>query len=332
MNGMSKLPASCVQRSSGPRPTADVADVGVQVVNAMSVDVEDYFQVTAFARIAPRCRWESFESRVCGTTDRLLALFGDADVRATFFVLGWVAERFPDLVRRIDQAGHELASHGFGHRLVYEMTPEQFRQDLRRARAAIEGAAGRAVLGYRAPSFSITARSMWALDVLIEEGFTYDASIFPIRHDRYGVPDAPRHPHEIRRSAGAIWEVPASTVRCAGANLPIGGGGYFRLLPYGWTRWGIGRVNGIEKKPAVFYVHPWEIDPEQPRLPAPLVTRLRHYRNLGKTESRLCRLLREFRFAPIVELISAAAVSQETARQPVPARPVPLGAVAHPNA
>jgi polysaccharide deacetylase family protein (PEP-CTERM system associated) len=272
---------------------------GADVVNAMSVDVEDYFQVSAFDGTISRDRWDSFESRVGANTERVLATLDLTLTRATFFVLGWVAERYPGLIRQIAERGHEIASHGYDHRLVFDLTPEQFRADLRRARASIEAASGVRVRGYRAPSYSITARSLWALDVLIEEGYAYDASIFPIHHDRYGLPSAPRHIHTITRPAGTLWEVPGSTRRVSGMNLPIAGGGYFRLLPYGWTRRGIARVNRLERQPVVFYIHPWELDPEQPRLPASQLTRLRHYRNLSETVPRLERLLSEFRFDSI---------------------------------
>lgn len=275
------------------------------VLNALTFDVEDYFQVSAFDRLVPRSRWDRYETRVSESTDRVLAVLADADVRATFFVLGWVAERFPGLVRRIAAAGHELASHGYGHRLVYELTPEEFREDLRRSRAAIEACVARPVVGYRAPSYSITAKSLWALDVLIEEGFTYDASIFPIHHDRYGIPDAPRHTYQIERAGGTIWEIPPSTVRLFGHNLPVAGGGYFRILPYRWTRWGIDRLNRHEERPAVFYLHPWELDPEQPRVGAQGLSRFRHYRNLAQTEPRLRRLLKDFRFGPVSAALAA---------------------------
>ena len=276
-------------------------------MNAMTVDVEDYFQVSAFEQNVSPQRWDSFESRVERNTDRLLEMFQGADIRATFFILGWVGERFPSLVRRIAAAGHEVASHGYAHRLVYELTPAQFRQDLRRAKAVLEVASGSPVLGYRAPSFSITRRSMWALDVLVEEGYVYDASIFPVRHDRYGIPDAPRHVHRISRAGRELWEFPGSTVRRFGQNLAIAGGGYFRLLPYAWTRRGIATVNTREGKPVIFYVHPWEIDPEQPRLDGPWLSRFRHYRNLEETEPRLQRLLSDFRFGPALSVVTNAA-------------------------
>jgi polysaccharide deacetylase family protein (PEP-CTERM system associated) len=275
------------------------------VPNAMTIDVEDYFHVSNFEHVVDRASWATRESRVEANTNRLLALFDAAGVSATFFVLAWVAERVPGLVRRIADAGHEVASHGYAHRLIYDQTPDAFREDVRRAKDLLEEESGQRVDGYRAPSFSVTTRSLWALDVLIEEGYTYDSSVFPVHHDRYGIPDAERHAGIVRRPAGTIVEVPASTVRMAGVNWPIGGGGYFRLLPYAWTRWGLGRVNGVEGAPAVFYLHPWEIDPGQPRLAAPPLARLRHYRNLSATEARLTRLLREFPFGTMRTLIQS---------------------------
>lgn len=308
------------------------------VVNAMTIDVEDYFQVSAFERVVARERWGEFESRVAANTDHLLRIFADAGVLATFFVLGWVAERDRSIVHRISAAGHEIASHGFAHRLVYDQTPDQFREDIRRAKAVLEEAGGKPVTGYRAPSFSITERSLWALDILIEEGFTYDASIFPIHHDRYGIPTAPRHAFragrgaadlidvgpgfpglsDVEGSSGAadgpgLLEIPGSTIRIGGVNFPVGGGGFFRLLPYWWTRAGIRRLNETERRPAIFYLHPWEVDPNQPRLAASRLSRFRHYCNLAKTEPRLRRLLTDFRFRPIADTILAsedAAVSR----------------------
>jgi polysaccharide deacetylase family protein (PEP-CTERM system associated) len=277
------------------------------IVNAMSVDVEDYFQVSAFDRVVPRASWNGRESRVVGNTERLLELFHGSGVRATFFVLGWVAERYPHLVRRIAASGHELASHGNRHELVYHLTPEQFRHDVRQAKAVLEEVAGVPVIGYRAPSYSVTERSLWALDVLIEEGYTYDASIFPIHHDRYGIPDAPRHVHVRDGIGGSIVEAPGSTVRCAGINFPVGGGGYFRLLPYAVTRWAFRRLNDVEGRPVVFYLHPWEIDPNQPRIGVDPITRLRHYTNLGRTESRLRRLMSEFSFGTVADVVGIAA-------------------------
>ena len=274
------------------------------ILNAMTVDVEDYFQVSAFEGLAPRHKWDSFESRVETNTTRLLDLFDETDLKGTFFVLGWVAERFPHLVQDIARRGHEVASHGHLHRLVYDTTREAFREDIRRSKDVIESASGRAVLGYRAPSYSITPRSLWALDILIEEGYRYDASVFPIHHDRYGIPPSPREPYVIRRKAGGLIEAPGSAVRVGGWNFPVGGGGYFRLLPYGWTRWGLNRINQQEHRGAIFYLHPWEIDPDQPRLPAGLLGRFRHYRNLAQTETRLRQLINDFRFGPLQAVLS----------------------------
>lgn len=280
-----------------------------RIVNAMTVDVEDYFQATAFDRVVSRASWADQESRVEANTQRLLACFEAHGVRGTFFILGWVAERCPGLVRRIASAGHEIGSHGYHHQLVYLLTPEQFRQDIRRAKAVIEDATGCRVRGYRAPSFSIVRSNLWALDVLIEEGHEYDASIYPIHHDRYGIPDAPRQAHVIERPAGAIVEIPAPTVRLGRTNLPIAGGGYFRLLPYAATRWGIRRVNERDGDPVVFYLHPWEIDPGQPRLLGSRLSALRHYVGLGHTHARLERLFRDFSFDTLSATLEACAPS-----------------------
>lgn len=273
-----------------------------RIVNAMTIDVEDYFHVSVFDGLVPRHAWNDMESRVVANTERLLQLFDDEQITGTFFILGWVAEQFPSLVRQIAAQGHEIASHGFAHRLVYDMTRRAFRDDVRSAKALLESVAGVPVYGYRAPSYSVTPRSLWALDVLIEEGYLYDSSIFPIHHDRYGIPVSPRHPYRVNRQS-VLVEAPASTVRWGPFNLPIGGGGYFRILPYAWTRWGIGRLNDVERLPAIFYLHPWEIDPEQPRLRAPLLGRFRHYCNLAKTEDRLRSLVREFRFSTMATLL-----------------------------
>jgi polysaccharide deacetylase family protein (PEP-CTERM system associated) len=274
------------------------------VINAMTIDVEDYFHVSVFDGLVPRERWGLLESRVCRNTERLLETFDAAGVKVTFFVLGWVAERFPDLVRQFAAQGHEVASHGYAHRLIYDQTPSSFRQDVRRAKQVLESASGCRVDGFRAPSYSVTPRTLWALDILIEEGYTYDASVFPIRHDRYGIPLSPRHPYVISRVSGSLVEAPASTVRWGPMNLPVAGGGYFRILPYQWTRWGIARINELEGRPAIFYLHPWEIDPDQPRLQAGLLSRFRHYRNLDKTEERLRALLKDFRFGPLRTVVS----------------------------
>jgi polysaccharide deacetylase family protein (PEP-CTERM system associated) len=251
----------------------------------LSVDVEDYFHVEAFADVVARDQWPSFPSRVETDTRRLLDLFDTAGVKATCFILGWVAERYPGLVREIAGRGHEPACHSYWHRPIMQLTPEQFRSDTRRAKDAIEQAAGDGICGYRAPTFSITRRSLWALEVLAEEGFTYDSSIFPVRHDLYGIPDAPRAPF---RTHGLV-ECPMTTFRVGSANLPVGGGGYLRLLPYWYTTTGIRRAwsQGV---PLITYVHPWEVDPEQPRIKGRLTSRLRHYTNLSRTAPRLARL------------------------------------------
>ena len=298
----SEARASAEGKRRGWGPGA--SDECPQIVNAMTVDVEDYFQVSAFDDVVSRDSWASRESRVVANTSRLLDLFAEARVHATFFVLGWVAERFPSLVKRIADGGHEVASHGYHHELLYTMTPEQFRTDVRRARQVIQDASGMPVVGYRAPSFSVTRSTLWALDVLIEEGHEYDASVFPIHHDRYGIPDAERHAHAWTRRSGRLLEFPASTVRIGGTNLPIAGGGYFRLLPYAWTRWGMRRVNLRERQPVVFYLHPWEIDPEQPRLPVGAATRLRHYSGLRRTKHRLTRLMRDFTFDTVQSVLN----------------------------
>ena len=283
------------------------------VGNMMTVDVEDYFHASAFDRVVPRTSWFERESRVVRNTHRLLEFFHNHGVKGTFFMLGWVAERFPSLVREIRSCGHELASHGFHHQLVYNLTRDQFRDDVRRAKATIEDTGGCPVYGYRAPSFSIVRSSLWALDVLIEEGHHYDASIFPIHHDRYGIPDAPPLPHVIERGAGTIIEVPASTARVGPLNLPIAGGGYFRVLPYAFTRWGIARLNAAGQ-PAVFYIHPWEIDPEQPRLAASRTTAWRHYSNLGETLKRLEWLVRDFAFDTVAARLDARPAVAVTAK------------------
>ncbi|MDX2029394.1 MAG: DUF3473 domain-containing protein [Blastocatellia bacterium] len=272
-------------------------------VNALTVDVEDYFQVEAFAARIPRERWAAWDSRIERNTHRLLDLFARYGVKGTFFVLGWVAEHHPGLIREISRAGHEIACHGYFHQLIRSQRREEFREDIRRAKTLLEELTGRQVEGYRAPTYSITAQTLWALDVLVEEGFRYDSSIFPVHHDRYGIPDAKRFPYVIRGGAGEILEFPPSTVRLAGQNFPVAGGGYFRLLPYELFRWGLRRINRREKQSAIFMIHAWEIDPAQPVLPGSRLNILRHRANLHRTESRLERLLGDFRFAPAREVL-----------------------------
>jgi len=305
MNLGSRREVTRLETQRSAPPSAGAASVRSRIVNALTIDVEDYFHVSVFDGLVPRSSWSTLESRVERNTDRLLGMLAEHDIRGTFFVLGWVAERHPDLIRRIAAASHEIASHGHGHRLVYDQTPQAFRADVRHAKRLLEDATGAAVLGYRAPSYSIVPRSLWALDVLMEEGYTYDASIFPIRHDRYGIAVSARQPYMIQRERGAILEAPASTARLGPMNLPIAGGGYFRILPYAWTHWGISRVNTREGQPVIFYLHPWEIDPDQPRLSAGLLSRFRHYRNLHETEPRLRQLLRDFSWGPLHEMLHA---------------------------
>jgi len=263
--------------------------------NAISVDVEDYFQVSAFEDHVSRDQWDSLEPRVERNTDRLVELFASHGVVGTFFVLGWIAERFPALVRRIHDAGHEIASHGYSHIRATNQKPEEFESDVVRTKNILEDTCGAEVQGFRAASFSIGSQNLWALDVLWKAGYRYSSSINPIHHDLYGFPNAPRFP--FRYGGSGILEIPISTLSLKSVNLPCGGGGYFRLLPYAYTRWAISRINLKEDKPAVFYLHPWEIDPHQPKQTGlGWKTRIRHYMNLHRTERRLERLLKEFKW------------------------------------
>jgi polysaccharide deacetylase family protein (PEP-CTERM system associated) len=260
----------------------------------MTVDVEDFYHVSAFADHIDRRNWHCYPSRVESNTDAVLRMFADHDVRATFFMLGWVAERCPHLVRRIVAAGHELASHGFAHTQIHKQTPDEFRTDVRRTKRLLEDIAGVSVKGFRAPSFSITADTMWAFDILAEEGYAYSSSIYPIRHDHYGLPDAPRFAFRPREEH-EILEIPVTTITAFNRNLPCGGGGYFRLLPYNISRWAMRRVGRVDGQPCIFYFHPWEIDPGQPRQRGlPLKTRFRHYTSLRRMEGRLRAVLADF--------------------------------------
>lgn len=278
------------------------------VISAMTVDVEDYFQVSAFAGSIPRSQWRDWESRVERNTHRLLDLFDQAGVRITCFVLGCVAEEHPGIVREIASRGHEVACHGYSHELVYRQTPAVFAEETRRSKALLEDQVQQPVIGYRAASYSITRESMWALDILAEAGFQYDSSIFPIRHDRYGVSDAPRQPYRVETPKGyRLAEFPLTTWHVWGQNVPVAGGGYFRILPYRLVEHGLRQVIEKEGTPAVFYLHPWEIDPDQPRVPgAPALSRFRHYYNLARTEKRLERLLKRFPFAPMRDVLNDA--------------------------
>lgn len=274
-------------------------------LNAMTVDVEDYFHVSALAEVISRKDWDKMEYRCERSTERLLELFRDQGVRATFFVLGWVAERSPSLVRSIFAAGHEVACHGLTHELVYRQTPEVFREETARSKQLLEDTIGAPVLGYRAASYSITAASLWAIDILCELGFRYDSSIFPIAHDRYGIPGASRQPGVLHAKSGrTIVEFPLSTKKVLGQTIPVAGGGYFRLLPYWFTKWALGSINRKDGVPFIFYLHPWEIDPEQPRFNASWLSRFRHYTNLDVCEARLRQLVRDFRFTTVREVLS----------------------------
>lgn len=264
------------------------------IVNALTIDVEDYFHVSAFAAHIPRSEWDQRPCRVEQNVDRVLAMLADADVRATFFTLGWVAERYPALIRRINDAGHELASHGFAHHRATEQKEREFFADISLAKAVLEDVTGREVKGYRAPSFSVGPANAWAFDCIAGAGYRYSSSLYPIRHDHYGAPNAPRFAHEV---GPRLLEVPVATVRIFRANFPAGGGGYFRLLPYRVSCWSLRRINAVDGKPAMFYFHPWEIDPDQPRINGVNAkARFRHYLNLQRMQPRLRRLLTDFRW------------------------------------
>lgn len=269
------------------------------MLNALSVDIEDWFQVGAFETVIARDEWDALAHRVERNSDAVLELFDRAGVKGTFFTLGWVAERYPALIRRIVEAGHEVASHGWDHRRVFTMQPDEFRADIRKARAALEDAAGERLSGYRAPSFSIDARTPWAHEILAEEGYTYSSSVAPVVHDHYGWPDAPRFAFAPCDDS-ALIELPVTTARLGGRTIAAGGGGFFRLLPYRFSHWAIGQVNGRDGRPAIFYFHPWEIDPDQPRVDnAPLRSKVRHYSRLSAMEGKLERLLGDFRWGRV---------------------------------
>lgn len=277
-----------------PQTTSSPASSPIR--NAMTIDVEDYFQVSAFANTISRDDWDRLPCRVERNVDVILRILNEANVKATFFTLGWIAERYPQLVKRIVAEGHELASHGYGHLRASDQTPEQFKDDVSRSKALLEDLGGQAVLGYRAPSFSIGTQNLWALDVLLQAGYRYSSSIYPIQHDHYGMPHAPRFSFYPNGESGLL-ELPITTVRLMQKNLPAGGGGYFRLFPYALSRWLIQRVNHQDKKAGIFYFHPWEVDPEQPRQQnIGFKTRFRHYVNLHRTENRLKALTRDFQW------------------------------------
>ena len=272
------------------------------VKNAMSVDVEDYFQVSAFEPYIDKSSWDSQDQRVERSTHRILDLFAEHEVKATFFTLGWVAQRFPSIVKRVVEEGHELASHGFEHIRVTEQTPELFREDVTKTKALLEDMSGVEVRGYRAASYSIGAKNLWALNVLEETGHVYSSSIYPIKHDLYGMPEAPRHPF-YPNGEGGLLEIPVTTLEMMGKRLPCGGGGYFRLLLYWISRWALKRVNNGEQQSGVFYFHPWEIDPDQPRQQGiNAKTAFRHYLNLSRMEGRLTALLKDFDWGRVDEV------------------------------
>lgn len=274
------------------------------MVNALTVDLEDYYHVSAFERFISRSEWDSFPSRIVQNAERVLALLDRRRARATFFVLGWIADHYPQMVRRIADEGHEIACHSYWHRLVYQMTPEEFREDTRRAKGAIEDAAGVEVVGYRAPSYSITPKCPWALDILVELGFRYDSSIFPVAHDRYGWPGQSRFAGPIRQiGTTTLWEFPPSTYPLFNHAVPVAGGGYLRILPYHYTKWALEHINQEEGRAGCIYFHPWEIDPEQPRLTGSATAWWRHSFGLSTMEEKLKRLLDDFESAPMGEVL-----------------------------
>jgi polysaccharide deacetylase family protein (PEP-CTERM system associated) len=273
--------------------------------NAFTVDVEEHFQVAALKSAFDVDDWSKQDSRVERNTDRILQILDEEGVKGTFFVLGWVADRVPGVVTSIVDGGHELACHGYSHQLIYDQAPDTFREETFRAKRVLEDVSGRAVNGYRAASYSITARSLWALQTLIEAGFSYDSSIVPARHDLYGIAGAPIYPYRLSLpGVGDIVEFPPSTIGMAGMRMPIGGGGFFRLYPYAFTRWGMNRINRRAKQPVSFYLHPWEVDVEQPRVKTNWKSNFRHYNNLDKCEPRLKRVLKDFRFSPMREVLA----------------------------
>jgi polysaccharide deacetylase family protein (PEP-CTERM system associated) len=281
-----------------------VSSSPADIVNAFSIDVEDYFHVEALAASIPRAEWSNMEYRCEASMHRLLDLMAQHGVRGTMFVLGWVAERSPQLVREIARAGHEVACHGYSHRLVYKQGREEFFQETSRAKKLLEDISGKAVLGYRAASFSIIEQSLWALDCLIDLGFTYDSSVFPVRHDRYGMPNAELAPYKITAPSGrTLVEFPMSVATVGQVRIPVSGGGYFRILPYALSRAGLRQINHKRRQPFMFYLHPWEVDPEQPRFAASWFSRFRHYTNLARCEGRLRQLMSEFRFSTVRQVL-----------------------------
>ena len=286
-----------------PRPLSSVPERDTDVLNVFSVDVEEYFHDETFRQLVTQDQWEGLQQRVEPSTRLLLDMLDSFDVRGTFFVLGWIGERHPHLVRDIHDSGHEVAIHGYDHRPVFVLDKDEFREDIRKAKGIVEDLIGEPVLGYRAPTFSIVEETRWALEILAEEGIRYDSSVFPIVHDRYGIPDADRFQYVESFGDRDLVELPMSTIRLGGRNLPFAGGGYTRLLPMRFVRWGMRRVVNKERRPMVFYVHPWEVDPDHPVLGVGRVGRTRHYHGLSKVEPRLRELLSEFRFGTAREVL-----------------------------
>lgn len=274
------------------------------MLNALTFDIEDYFQVEAFKDYIRFDEWPNYQSRVVENTRKIANILNERDVKATFFILGWIAERFPDIVKHLADDGHEIATHGYAHEMVYRQTPDSFEKDLLKSIKTLEEISGQKVIGYRAPTYSIIEESLWAFDILIRHNVRYDSSIFPIIHDRYGIPNGERFPHKITGEEGqTIMEFPLSTLRLWKWNFPVSGGGYLRLFPYWILKYGIQWLNQ-KSQPAIIYLHPWELDPEQPRIPnIPIKTKFRHYLNLRSTATKLRNLIRDFEFAPICEVL-----------------------------
>lgn len=289
------------------------------IKNALTIDVEDYFHVAALAQSISTSQWDSLECRVEKNTDKLLQLFDDQNVNATFFTLGWVAERYPQIVKKIAAAGHEVASHGYSHQLIYNQTQEVFREETHKSKVILEDITQQEIIGYRAASYSITNQSKWALDILCELGFKYDSSIFPVKHDLYGIPGSPRWPYMLETDQkNSIVEFPISTFNIANYKLPIAGGGYFRLFPYWFTKLGLGSINR-ENEPFVFYLHPWEVDPKQPKVRASWFSMFRHYNNLDKCYSRLEQLLKDFSFTTVEDVLVTKQLLRAREKNVIPA-------------
>ncbi|MFQ5901247.1 MAG: XrtA system polysaccharide deacetylase [Thermodesulfobacteriota bacterium] len=283
------------------------------MLNALTIDVEDYYHASVFVDVVDQSDWPNYESRVVRNTERILTVLSQHNVKGTFFILGWIAENYPELIKEIDGKGHEIACHSYDHKLIYKHSQRSFREDIRRARKILENITGKKVAGYRAPTFSVINESLWALQILKEEGFEYDSSVFPVVHDNYGIPDAERFPSMFQVNGGeAIREFPMSTLRILGWNIPVSGGGYLRLFPYRFIRWAIKRINVIEKQPAIIYFHPWELDPHQSRIKVGPFSRFRHYVNLDKMEGKLENLLRDFKFGTVRDCLKTAFSSTTT--------------------